>query len=77
MSETLVVAIVTAVLTALPPTILAIASLIQGRKIIHKADEIHTLTNSNLTKVTADLALATKRIEILEAFIARGATPTT
>lgn len=70
---------------SVPPTIAAVAALRQGRAngvkaqsnsdksdvIIHKAEEIHTLTNSNLTKVTADLALANKRIEDLEKLVAR------
>lgn len=70
-------ATLTAIIVSIPPTLVAIGGLIQGIRngqksavIIHKAEEIHTLTNSNLTKVTADLALALRRIETLESYIA-------
>ena len=37
--------------------------------IIQKANQIHTLTNSNLTTVKADLESANKRIESLEGLL--------
>jgi hypothetical protein len=89
-------AVLTAIVATIPPTLVAVGTLIVSWRtsgkavvidtkatalvgkadvIIHKAEEIHTLTNSNLTKVSTDLALALKRIESLEGFIARGTTP--
>ena len=37
--------------------------------IIVAAEKIHSLTNSNLTKVNADLALANQRIEALQSLV--------
>ena len=64
-------AIIIAFLAALPPTIVAIAAMIQAKAnakiIIGKNDEIHTLVNSNLTEVKDKLAEANKRIaQLLE-----------
>lgn len=96
----------TALLAAIPPTLVALAGLLQGRAnhtqvqqqtdeievrtkktatdlavqvdaratilenrtsaLINKTDEIHDLTNSNLTLVKAQLAAALKRINDLE-----------
>lgn len=62
-----------ALIASIAPTILAIAvlatSIRTSRKadvIITKADEIHTLTNSNLTEVTSDLDSVNRRIQKLE-----------
>jgi hypothetical protein len=67
---------VTALFTALPPTLMALAAFWQairnGRAtavVDAKTDVIHQLTNSNLTSVKADLAIALKRIETLEGHI--------
>jgi len=66
-----------ALITAVPPTLAALAALIVGIRnthkataIITKADEIHTLTNSNLTAVKADLVAASERIKSLEQLVA-------
>jgi hypothetical protein len=85
MSDTTIIAI----LAAIPPTLMALAAFRQGKintvmaekaevkadSIIHKADEIHTMTNSNLTKVNADLEMANKRVESLENLIKSMAEP--
>lgn len=84
------VAIVAAVLAALPPTIAALAALRQGKQnaakvavntqltedtghktdnLIKKTDEIHELTNSNLTSVKSDLAMANQRIKELQLLV--------
>ena len=39
--------------------------------LIKKTDEIHVLTNSNLTAIKADLAIALQRIVVLEAALTR------
>lgn len=39
--------------------------------LIKKTDEIHILTNSNLTAIKADLAIALQRIVVLEAALTR------
>lgn len=90
MSESTLITLVVAVLTALPPTIAALAALRQGKanavetaantvlteetgkkvdQVIVKADEIHELTNSNLTAVKTALETANARIEVLERII--------
>lgn len=65
-----------AVLAAIPPTVMAFAALVQsvrnGRKadtISTKTEQIHVLTNSNLTSVKADLALANEKIQELERLV--------
>lgn len=70
------VQIVVAAFAAIPPTLVALAGLRQGRsnhqqgaELATKTDEIHVLTNANLTKVTADLALANQRIADLEQLV--------
>ena len=79
MSESVILAL----LIAIPVTITAIGPLILGimanRKvdvvtiktdtIINKTDEIHTLTNANLAKVTAALEVANSKIVNLEKLI--------
>jgi len=67
---------VTALFTALPPTLMALAAFwgtVKNGKataiVEAKTDVIHQLTNSNLTSVKADLAIALKRIEVLEGHI--------
>ena len=78
MTETTWVTAVIAAIAAVPPTIVAWATLRQSKLnagkadvLVQKADEIHTLTNSNLTRVTAELALANDRIAKLEELIGR------
>jgi hypothetical protein len=65
-----------ALVTSIAPTLAALAAMIIGirnsRKadsIITKADEIHTLTNSNLTKVTNALAVAQEKIDGLQKLV--------
>lgn len=75
--------IAVAFLAAIPPTLMAWAALRQAKSgadktdvaiaktdvVSAKADVIHTLTNSNLTKVTQELEAANRRIEGLEKLI--------
>jgi hypothetical protein len=69
-----------ALISSIPPTLAGLAALIVGirnsRKssaenslIIKKSDEIHTLTNSNLTSVKAELVAASERIKALESLV--------
>lgn len=51
-----------ACVVAVPPTLVAIAGLIQSMRNGKKSDQIHVLVNSNLTAVKADLDLANQRI---------------
>lgn len=64
---------ITALIVTIPSIILAVATLVVSLKnnqkantIIGKADEIHTLTNSNLTNVKEALEIANTKIENLE-----------
>ena len=73
----LAVDVILALFAAIPPSILAYAALQQGRKngaevkaVAFTTDQIHILTNSNLSAVKTDLALANQRIERLQALIA-------
>lgn len=54
------------ILTALPPTLVAIATLIVSIINSMKADKIHVLVNSNMAKVQADLAIANMSIKELQ-----------
>jgi TolA-binding protein len=72
MSEAILVAIITAV----PYTVASMATVIislmnrgQGKAIIKKTDQIHTLTNSNLTSVKEQLATANIKIASMEDII--------
>lgn len=62
MTEPLTIAYIAAV----PPTLVAGASVFVGLRNSKKADSIHVLVNSNLTAVKADLALALERVAKLE-----------
>ncbi len=69
------------VLTAIPPTMLALAALIPtllttltavlSYRNGKKSDAIHVLANSTLTKVQADLAAANMRIEELQELVSK------
>jgi hypothetical protein len=59
------------VLTALPPTMVALAGLIVSVVNSLKANKIHVLVNSNMSKVQADLAGANQRIEKLQTIITK------
>lgn len=61
----------TIVLTALPPTLMAMAALIVGIINSVKANRIHVLVNSNLSKVQSDLASATVKIGELQTLVAK------
>lgn len=58
MTETVQLALVASV----APTLAAIAGIVVSWRNNRKLDVIHTLTNSNLTKVTTDLEFANKEI---------------
>lgn len=80
MTESTITTLGVAFLGSIPATIVAYAALVQARQskvqseiTNHKADaiyeqteKIHTLTNSNLTKLTADLAAAEDKNRLLE-----------
>lgn len=55
-----------ALLAATPPTLVAGVSVFIGLNNIKKAEEIHILVNSNLSKVKSDLEIALDRIIKLE-----------
>lgn len=61
------------IVLSVAPTIAALATLIAtvfvGFKANKKADSIHTLVNSNLSRVQADLKLALERVDKLEALL--------
>lgn len=61
----------TIILTALPPTLVALAGLIVSVVNSVKANKIHVLVNSNMSKVQADLAGANQRIEKLQTIITK------
>lgn len=61
----------TIILTALPPTLVALAGLIVSVVNSFKANKIHVLVNSNMSRVQADLAGANQRIEGLQAVITK------
>lgn len=58
--------LVIAFLGSIAPTIAAVAALLQSKKNAVKADEIHVLVNSNLTKVKNDLEIANDHILSLQ-----------
>lgn len=65
-----------AIVTALPPTLVALGTLIvawrnsnKSDKIEKKSEEIHVLVNSNLTAVKAELAEAKLQIAQLQSTI--------
>lgn len=72
-----------AITVTIPALITSVATLVVAWRASTKADtiqktadQIHLLTNSNLTKVTADLALALNRIGVLEAALTKRTFPT-
>ena len=69
-TENVLLTISVAALTALPPTLMALATWRQGRTIIEKTIEIHTSTNSNLAALTKTLEVAQEKISGLENMIA-------
>jgi len=61
----------TIILAALPPTLVALATFVVGIVNSIKANKIHYLVNSNMTKVQADLAAANVRIEELQKLVGK------
>lgn len=68
--------IILAIIVTVPPTLMALASLLVSLKnikksdvIIEKSDVIHELTNSNLTSVKEALETANTKIDKLEKII--------
>ena len=61
-------ALLVALITAIPPTLMA---YIAWARLTTKADEIHVLVNSNLTKVKLDLAVALDEIAYLKEVLKR------
>lgn len=64
-------ATLTIIATATPPTIVALAGLVVSIVNSLKANKIHVLVNSNMTRVQTDLAMANQRIEELSVAILR------
>lgn len=69
-------AVLVAFIASIPPTILAVAVLMtslgtseKADVLLTKTDEIHELTNSNLTKVTANLDSANVKIRELQTLL--------
>ena len=54
--------VILALITAIPPTIVALATFYQVRVVSSKTDGVHVLVNSNLAQVKADLAIAKEQI---------------
>jgi hypothetical protein len=81
----LMVALMIAAITTLPPTIMAYAAYQQGqtnedrveetkvlaKDIVEKTDQIHVLTNSNLTALKVDLENANRQIADLQLMVIR------
>lgn len=65
MSEAIIISIV----TTIPPTIASISAVIIGIKNAGKLTEIHTLTNSNLTSLTAKLEAAEAKADGLQKLV--------
>lgn len=65
--------VVVALIVSVPPTLAAIAGIviasINAGKNNKKLTEIHTLTNSNLSKVTANLEVANETIDGLNKLV--------
>ena len=76
MTETTIIALVGSALAALPPTLVAWATLrvskqngIKADEVNQKTSEIHTLTNGSLHKVQASLETANEKISGLEKLV--------
>jgi len=59
-----------AIVASIPPTLAALAGVLVSLRNTSKLTEIHTLTNSNLTKVMTDLVIANARVGKLEELVA-------
>ena len=60
-----------ALIISIAPTLASLGTLYIGLRNGTKADAIHVLVNSNLTKVKTDLALALERVVNLEALLTK------
>jgi hypothetical protein len=69
-SEPFWVAVIAAVIGAIPPTLAALAAVRQTKRISAKADEIHDLTNSKMTAVKDELTEAKTEIINLQIALA-------
>jgi len=58
-----------ALITAVPPTLVALGGLIVGIINSYKANKIHVLVNSNLAVVKSDLITATDKVEDLQELV--------
>jgi hypothetical protein len=59
-------AVAIAMTVAIPPTLVALAGLIQSVRNGKKADQIHVLVNSNMDALKADLRAAVATIQSLK-----------
>ena len=68
--DAVLVALITGVCTATPPTILAIAALITGlrktRTVVKKLDAVHELANARLTDALNKIDTLTRKLGIQE-----------
>jgi len=81
MSETAQLALIAAIIptiAAIAAAVLSVMTLLKSNEngtksdaIIQKSDVIHTLTNSRLTEVTAQLAVANEKIEGLQKLVSQ------
>jgi hypothetical protein len=61
----------TILLTALPPTLVAMGALIVSMRNHRQGKRIHVLVNSSFSRVLADLSIANQRIAELEDLIGK------
>ncbi len=59
-------AVIIAMIVAIPPTLVALAGLVQSVFNGKKADQIHLLVNSNMDELKADLRAAVAEIQSLK-----------
>jgi hypothetical protein len=74
MSEAGTLALLVALIAAVPPTMVAWATLRRTKQVERNTEVIHDLTNSNLATVKAQLATAVARIEDLERLLKEALT---
>ena len=69
-------AVLTAMIVAIPPTLVAAAGLIQSILNGNKAEKIHVLVDGNMSDVKRDLAVAMAEIQNLKRLLAVEKTKT-
>jgi len=69
-------AVIIAMIVAIPPTLVALAGLIQSILNGRKAEQIHVLVDGNMSDVKRDLAIAMAEIQNLKALLAAEKTKT-